>query len=277
MSVLAKAGAGTPGARRRRAERPLLLGALLLSLSALAWIALVGWSASPYGRYVAHGGWTDLPAMAALCRAIPEGSLVVPAVLHALAWVLMIAAMMLPTTYPILALFRRIVAGRPEAAWLTVLVAAGFFVAWFVFGLIAHALDALILLSANRFPALATHGWVLGAFVLAGAGAFQFSALKYRCLEACHSPFAFVASRWHGFAPAREAWRLGVDHGVFCVGCCWALMLVMFVVGIGNLGWMLVLAAVMAAEKNLPWGRQLRTPLGVGLLGWAAALAIIHA
>ena len=71
---------------------------------------------------------------------------------------------------------------------------------------------------------------------------------------------------------AREAWRIGVDHGVFCVGCCWALMLLMFVVGTGNLGWMLVLAAVMAAEKNLPWGRRLRTPLGrrVCWLGGAA-------
>ena len=68
--------------------------------------------------------------------------------------------------------------------------------------------------------------------------------------------------------------RIGVDHGVFCVGCCWALMLVMFVVGIGSVGWMLALAAVMAAEKNLPWGRRLRTPLGLGLLGWAGALVI---
>ena len=79
--------------------------------------------------------------------------------------------------------------------------------------------------------------------MLAGAGLFQFSALKYRCLEQCHTPFAFVAARWHGVAPAREAWRLGVDHGLFCVGCCWALMLLMFVVGMGSLGWMLALAA----------------------------------
>jgi len=63
---------------------------------------------------------------------------------------------------------------------------------------------------------------------------------------------------------------------VFCVGCCWALMLLMFVVGTGNLGWMLLLAAVMAAEKNLPWGRRLRTPLGVGLVAWAGAIAYSH-
>ncbi len=63
---------------------------------------------------------------------------------------------------------------------------------------------------------------------------------------------------------------------MFCVGCCWALMLLMFVVGMGNLGWMLVLAAAMAAEKNLPVGRRLRTPLGVALLGWAALIAVAN-
>ena len=64
----------------------------------------------------------------------------------------------------------------------------------------------------------------------------------------------------------------GFEHGVFCVGCCWALMAVMFVVGMGSLGWMLVLAAAMAAEKNLRWGRRLRTPLGLGLIAWAGIL-----
>ena len=81
-------------------------------------------------------------------------------------------------------------------------------------------------------------------------------------------------ARWHGRSPRAEAWRLGVDHGLFCVGCCWALMLVMFVVGVGSIGWMLALAAVMAAEKNLPWGKRLRVPLGVGLVAWGTWLAV---
>lgn len=260
----------------RDADRPLWLAALLVALSVLAWSALWAWSASPYGRYLEHGGWGDASLLAALCQAVPQGDIVVPAVLHAGGWVLMIAAMMLPTTFPVLAIFRRIVAGRPDAGRLMALVVAGFFVAWFVFGLVAHAADALVHFAAARSPTLPDYGWAIGAAVLAGAGLFQFSALKYRCLEQCHTPFAFVASRWHGRAPRREAWRLGVDHGVFCVGCCWALMLLMFVVGTASLGWMLVLAAVMAAEKNLPWGRRLRTPLGLGLLGWAGAIAITH-
>jgi len=256
--------------------RGTLVAWLLGLLVVAAWGTLALWSASPYGRYLEHGGWGDDSAFAALCRAIPQGEIVVPALLHAAAWVLMIAAMMLPTTFPLLAIFRRITRDRPDAGRLVALVLAGFFAAWLAFGLLAHAADEALRWAAGRSGWFVANGWVVGAAVLAGAGLFQWSALKYRCLEQCHTPFAFVASRWHGHAPSREAFRLGLDHGVFCVGCCWALMLLMFVVGTGNLGWMLLLAAVMAAEKNLPWGRRLRTPLGVGLVAWAGAIAYSH-
>ncbi len=269
-----KAGTAPASARDGRAWT---LAALLVATSAAAWGLLAAAGASPYARYFAHEGWAEAGALAALCRAVPAGGVVVPAALHALAWVLMIAAMMLPTTWPVLTLFRRITGGRPDAGPLLARVVAGFFAAWLAFGVLAHAADALLGRAALRFPGLAAYDWALAAAVLAGAGLFQWSALKYRCLEACHTPFAFVAARWHGVSPPREAWRLGVDHGLFCVGCCWALMLLMFVVGTGNLGWMLALAAVMAAEKNLPWGRRLRAPLGVALLAWAGAIVALNA
>ncbi|MEP7275883.1 MAG: DUF2182 domain-containing protein [Betaproteobacteria bacterium] len=120
------------------------------------------------------------------------------------------------------------------------------------------------------------HGWIADAAVLAAAGLFQFSALKYRCLEACRSKFGFVASRWHVRNPDREACRLGVAHGAFCVGCCWVLMLCMFVVGAGSIGWRLLLAAVIAAEKNLPGGAKLRLPVGLGMLGATDAAPAGH-
>jgi predicted metal-binding membrane protein len=266
-----------PASRARGVDgRPWALAVLLGAVCALAWFVLFWWSASPYERYLAHGGWREFGALDDLCAAVPQGAVVVPALAHALAWVLMIAAMMLPTTYPILALFRRIVGARADARMLVARVVAGFVAVWLAFGLAAHAVDAGLQDLAGRSPGIARHGWIIGAAVLAGAGLFQWSALKYRCLEACHSPFTFVASHWHGRAPRREAWRLGVAHGAFCVGCCWALMLVMFVVGMGNLGYMLLLAAAMAAEKNLPQGRRLRTPLGVALLAGAGALAAAH-
>jgi predicted metal-binding membrane protein len=246
---------------------------LVAALSATAWAALLAWSASPYARYLEHSGWDQAGALATLCRSIPQGALIIPALLYALAWLLMIAAMMLPTTLPLLDIFRRITASRRDAGALMARVVSGYAVAWLAFGLLAHGLDSGLHILAGKFDWLVVRGGLVGAIILIAAGAFQFSALKYRCLERCRTPFAFINERWHGRRPPREAFRIGLEHGVFCVGCCWALMLVMFVVGMGSLGWMLLLAAAMAAEKNLPWGRRLRTPLGVGLIAWGGALA----
>jgi predicted metal-binding membrane protein len=213
---------------------------------------------------------------AAICRAFPAGDVVVPALLYAAGWLLMIAAMMLPTTLPLLEIFRRITAGRPDASRLVGLVVCGYALAWFAFGLAAHAADVFLHAAAGKMPWVVVNGWAVGAAVLGAAGLFQFSALKYRCLDKCRTPFGFVVERWRGRAPGREALHLGIAHGAFCVGCCWALMLLMFVVGTGSVGWMLALSAVMAAEKNLPRGKRLSAPLGVALLAWAGLLLFIN-
>ncbi len=105
------------------------------------------------------------------------------------------------------------------------------------------------------------------------AGAFQFSSLKYRCLEKCRAPLSFLSQHWRGTGQSAQALLLGAHHGLFCIGCCWALMLLMFAVGTGNVGWMMGLGAIMAIEKNVSWGRRLSTPLGVGLLAWGFAIA----
>ena len=267
-SLTAQGGTGS------RTERTTLFALFFFTLVVAAWLVLWFWSAGPYGRYLAHGGYLVPGAFAALCRAVPGGDIVVPALLHATGWVLMIAAMMLPTTFPLLSIFRRIIAGRADENRLTWMAIAGFVVAWLAFGLIAHGADAALVFAGQRSPSFVGHGWMVGAAVLAGAGLFQFSALKYRCLEQCRTPYGFVTGRWHGRSPAREAFRIGIDHGAFCIGCCWALMLVMFVVGTASIGWMLALAALMAAEKNLPGGARLRLPIGLGLLAIAAALIV---
>ena len=258
--------AGASGSDRR------FLLVLIAGLAAMAWATLALWSASPYARYLDHGGWLDAAWLEAICRAVPQGNLVVPALVYAGAWLLMIVAMMLPTTVPLLRVFQRVAATRADAPALFALVVLGYAAAWAAFGLVAHAADSLVHIAAGNFGWLTLHGWVVGAAVLAIAGAFQFSSLKYRCLERCRTPFGFVNARWRGLRPSREALRIGFDHGLFCVGCCWALMLVMFVVGMGNLGWMLVLAALMAAEKNLPSGRRFAAPVGVALIAWSGAL-----
>jgi len=259
-----------------RAARQAWLAGLLGATALASWLVLWWWSASPYAGLLHQRGWVDAGAFAELCRLVPGGNVLVPASLHAVAWLLMLAAMMLPTTWPLLAMFAKIVGGREDRRRLLTLVVAGFVAVWLAFGLAAHAVDAALVTLASRSSWLLVNGELVAAGVLGAAGAFQFSALKYRCLEQCHAPFGFVSSRWHGVAPAREALRLGVDHGVFCVGCCWALMLLMFVVGVGSVGWMLAIALVMAAEKNLPWGRRLRAPLGIGLIGSALALVLLR-
>jgi predicted metal-binding membrane protein len=267
--------AGPPPARASRHVHVFL--PVLSALIALAWVVLWAWARSPYGRYLEHGDWTASGPAAFLCRVVPAGDVVVPVVLYAVAWILMTVAMMLPTTLPLFNAFDRLTAGRPDHARLLLLLGLGYITVWGAFGLLAHALHSAVLSLLASVPSLAWHGWLIGVAVIALAGAFQFSKLKYRCLEKCRTPLSFIIVHWRGHAQARNAFALGAQHGLFCVGCCWALMLLMFALGTGSLGWMLLLAAVMAIEKNVPWGKRLSAPLGVALLSWAFVLVLTHA
>jgi predicted metal-binding membrane protein len=250
--------------------------ALIGGLIALAWLTLLLWELSPYGRYLDHGRWTELGFAAYLCRALPAGSVVLPALLYVGGWVLMTAAMMLPTTLPLLGIFSRLIEKRPDRAMLLTLVILGYLLIWAAFGLAAHAIDYLLHGLVVAVPWLTFNGWIVGAGVLAAAGAFQFSTLKYDCLDKCRAPFSFVNEHWRGQTPYRQSFLLGVHHGIFCVGCCWAIMLLMFVVGTGNVGWMLALGAVMAVEKNSRWGRLLSKPLGFALIAGAGIITVAN-
>jgi predicted metal-binding membrane protein len=153
------------------------------------------------------------------------------------------------------------------------LLLAGYLLAWLGFGLLAHGLGLALAALAARSSWLVLNGWAIAAAILLLSGLFQFSRLKSHCLNVCHSPVKFILDHWTGRRPQRESLGIGVFHGLYCIGCCWALMLIMFVVGTANLAWMLLLAAVMAVEKNSPWGRRLSRPLGAVLIAGAAALA----
>ena len=189
----------------------------------------------------------------------------------------MTAAMMLPTTLPLFNAFDRLTADRPDHARLLVLLGLGYMAVWGAFGLLAHALHGALLGLLERAPTLAWHGWVIGAARhRAGRGLPVQQAQASLPGEVPHA-LSFVIEHWRGQAQARHAFALGLHHGLFCVGCCWALMLLMFALGTGSLGWMLLLAAVMAVEKNLRWGRHLSAPLGIALLAWAGVLVVTHA
>jgi predicted metal-binding membrane protein len=240
------------------------------ALVALAWLTLWIWDRSPYGRYLDHGG---LGAIGVFDGA---ASLLLPVVLYLFGWTLMTTAMMLPTTLPLLEIFRRLTASRPERSQLVALVITGYLGVWAGFGVAAHLADWVLHEVVERTPWLEANAWVIGATTLLLAGGFQFSRLKYRCLDKCRAPLSFVMEYWRGRHDRRNAFLLGINHGIFCVGCCWALMLLMFGVGVGNIGWMLGLGVVMAVEKNMPWGRKLSAPLGLALLGWGATILLNH-
>jgi predicted metal-binding membrane protein len=249
------------------AERRAFLW-LMASLIGVSWLTLWLWEQSPYGRYLHHGQIGALTGGTV--------SALMGAALYITGWVLMTAAMMLPTTLPLLEIFRRLVARKPDSWQLVSAVIAGYLGVWLLFGIAAHAGDWVLHEVAERSRWLESDGWIIGAATLLVAGGFQFSSLKYRCLDKCRAPLSFVMEHWRGRHERRNAFRLGVYHGIFCVGCCWALMLLMFGVGVGNVGWMLALGAVMAMEKNLPWGRKVSAPVGVVLLVCGTGIFLNH-
>ena len=259
------ANASQGGATSRR-QFLLFMGMLVT----LAWLTLWIWEQSPYGRYLDHGRWTEIGLAGSICRVLPNGSVVLPAFLYVGGWVLMTAAMMLPTTIPLLEVFRQLTRKRQDTGRLVALVMVGYLTVWLLFGVAAHLLDWGVNEAVQQSVRLGLNGWVLGAIVLGIAGVFQFTDLKYRCLDRCRAPLSFVLRHWRGGNVQRQALAIGAHHGIYCVGCCWALMLLMFIVGTGSVGWMLLLGAVMAIEKNLSIGRHLGKPLGGALIAGAA-------
>jgi predicted metal-binding membrane protein len=197
----------------------------------------------------------------------------VSALLFLGAWQVMTAAMMLPSSMPML--YMIIHASRQGARPRRVQAAflAGYAAVWTVFAVAAFVLDLAVQALAGSWPWLAERPWLIGSVTLAIAGGFQFSALKERCLTACRSPLGFFVHHYR--RGERGAWRLGLRHGAFCLGCCWALMLVMFGVGIHSLMLMAGLAGVMVIEKAVPGGRRL-SPLIGGTLLVLAALWLVH-
>lgn len=189
-------------------------------------------------------------------------------------WQVMIAAMMLPSSMPALALLRSSGRGeRRSPARAAVAFLVGYAAPWTAFALLAFAGDTAIHRAVDAWPWLAAHAFLIGAVTLAGAGIFQLTALKGRCLAVCHNPRALFAQHYR--TGLGSAWRIGARYGALSIGCCWGLMLIMFGIGVGGLGWMAALTAAMLVEKTFPWGRQTRLALGIALL-LLAGLWLLH-
>jgi predicted metal-binding membrane protein len=179
-------------------------------------------------------------------------------VVATLQWTAMMAVMMAPTVAPWVRAFHRLAAGRRGRAATTTLFALAYFVVWAGFAGAAASLQ-IALPAAPRVTAV----------LLILAGFFQLTPFRQSCLTHCRSPLTFLLRRWRG--GSLPAFNLGLRHGAYCVGCCWAIMLTAAAAGLMNVWWMAALSVVTFAEQVMPWGRRLSLPTALALLAGGAA------
>ena len=246
----------------------------LVLVAAVAVVLLAAWA------WLIAGAGMDMNAVEMTAMAGMDGWLMQPAIWTAAyallifgMWWTMMVAMMLPSATPMLLLHARVMRGTQvtnATSTSTALFAAGYLLAWGGFSLLATAtqwgLEAAQVLS----PMLETSNRWLGAGILLAAGIWQLTPLKASCLRHCRSPLSFLVGHWRD--GRLGALRMGLEHGVFCLGCCWFLMLLLFFGGVMNLYWIVGLAVFVLLEKTVPRGHWFGRVAGVALIGCAVAL-----
>jgi predicted metal-binding membrane protein len=229
-----------------RTERGLVV--LLLGLAALAW-----WSSVDRMQGMGAGPWAGLGTLGWFLGL----------------WVVMMAAMMLPSAIPTVALYGSLAKERTYLS--SVLFVAGYLVVWAAAGVVAFALATAGGRVAGGALAWNRAGrWAAGATLLVAA-AYQLTPLKNACLARCRSPLGFLLGSWH--PGVLGGLRLGLTSGAWCAGCCWALMASLFALGVMSIGWTAFVAGLVALEKILPW-RRLATAATTALLASLGALLI---
>jgi len=240
----------------------------LVTLSALAWLGTIEQS---------HAMGAMVMGLGQIGR-LNQGNM--GAGLFLAMWLSMMAAMMLPTIAPMVVAHAAIVRRRGEGVLPTLVFIAGYLLVWATIGVVPLLASWGI---AQLGDAAAQSHWLpaLAGMMLIVAGAYQFTGWKRVCLDHCQSPFAFVVSHDFG-GGARSAVRAGVVHGAYCLGCCWAMMAVLLVVGLMNLVWMAGLFVLFFTEKHWKRGLVLAKIAGIALvilgaavIAWPALLALI--
>jgi len=195
-----------------------------------------------------------------------------------LMWMAMALAMMLPSAGPMILTYAEIAetaARKGERIVSPFVLTAGYAVVWFAFALVASIAQYVFTRPALLDASMASASSLFSGAIFIGAGFYQFSTLKHACLTQCRSPFPFFFTRWE--TKARGVFKLGLEQGVFCLGCCWAMMLVMFAVGVMNVVWMAALGVIMTVEKMLSGNRfthvlgVMMIVIGVALVGMSIA------
>ena len=232
---------------------------------AFPWTAAVIWAAVLGGWLLLLWGATNMdgPLAQLMMPMTPSWSLANWLAVFAM-WSVMMAAMMLPSATPIVLTFSALNRKRGENLR-SLSFAVGYLVLWTFFGALAVAAQWAFQRAGLLSPMIVSNSAWLTAILLLIAGVFQFTPLKHACLRACRSPLGFLMSEWQeGLA---GAWRMGLRHGLYCLGCCWALMALLFVGGVMNVLWIAALAALVAIEKLAPRGEQVAQLLGFLLIG----------
>ena len=229
----------------------------LLTLSALAWWYTVG---------QAHGMTGMVQGFAHVGTAMPFDMSIG---FFMAMWILMMVAMMFPTIAPIVLLHRMVLRRRGASVGESAVFASGYLVIWSLVGLVPLG----VLVGFRHLSGGST--WVarVAGVVLVAAGVYQFTPWKDTCLRACRTPLNFLMTHDFGRGPL-GTFRVGVAHGLYCLGCCWALMAVLFVVGLMNLAWMAGIAVVFLAEKNLRYGVGIARVVGTSVLVFGAVVLV---
>ena len=262
-----------------RRDRAIVYAALS-ALTALAW-GYTTWLAAlmPTGGAAAMSGMRmgASPFSAAMVPATEPWSGLEFAFVFAM-WTIMMVGMMVPSAAPTILIYARV--GRQTARQGKPLAAAGFFAGGYLFAWTAFSLAATLCQwglqrGSLLAPGMTMNEGVLGGAVLIAAGLFQWAPLKDACLAHCQAPLTFI-QKHGGFRRAPlDAVALGLRHGIYCVGCCWALMALLFVVGIMNVFWIALIAVFVLLEKLLRGNRLLSRGAGVALVSWGAWLLAV--
>ena len=214
-----------------------------------AWILILLAEIAGYGHLLHHKTLGD--------DSIP---LVLKLLVFLAMWQVMIVAMMLPSSVPMLKLFAKASSNQSQSQQALFIFICAYVTVWAGFAIALFGLD----IGLHQWVWLREKSWLYSGFTLVVAGAFQFSSLKQQCLQVCRHPFSFLTHHYE--QGLLGAWKIGIYHGLYCLGCCWALMLVMFVIGVGHLTWMLLLTVVMTMERTRQNFWSIMLVLGVVLL-----------
>jgi predicted metal-binding membrane protein len=238
--------------------------ASLVAITFLAWLYLVDMARemAEMGDMV---GMPDMANMAGMALVTPRAHWMVGDVLTAMAmWAVMMAGMMLPTALPMTLVYTAAIRRRGAAPLLrSSIFAAGYLAIWSGFAIAAAAAQWLLLRFDLFAPEMTVASTFLGGLVFVGAGLYEWSPLKSRCLAQCQSPLGFLIAHWRsGLAGAL---RMGTRHGMYCLGCCWVLMLLLFVGGVMNLVWVAALSALVLLQKLVP-GKRAAQGTGLAML-----------